>query len=78
VKVPRQYPLVLPVKIGQTEGKAFGSGEGRLMRSGVSREVEQGLLRSIGILNSDINLGREEFGEILMLTWGGGCFRAKF
>jgi hypothetical protein len=39
--------------------------------------VEQGeklsrvLLRSIGILNSDINLGRAEFNEIFMLIWWG-------
>jgi hypothetical protein len=38
--------------------------------------VEQGeklsrvLLRSIGILNSDVNFWRTAFGEILMLAWG--------
>jgi hypothetical protein len=45
------------------EGKAFGSGKGR-MRSGARREDEQGLMRSCAILNFDIILGREAFGEI--------------
>jgi hypothetical protein len=35
------------------------------------------LLRSIGILNFDINLARGAFGEILMLTWGS-YFREEF
>jgi hypothetical protein len=35
VKVSRQCPFVLLVKVGSREGKAFGSG--------VRREVEQGL-----------------------------------
>jgi hypothetical protein len=29
VKVPRQSPLVLPVKVGRWKGKAFGSADGR-------------------------------------------------
>jgi hypothetical protein len=40
------------------------------MRSGARREVEQGLMRSCAILNSDIILERAAFGEILMLIWG--------
>jgi hypothetical protein len=39
-----------------SEGKAFGSGKGK-MRSGARREVEQGLMRSYTILNTDIILG---------------------
>jgi hypothetical protein len=33
MKVPRQYPLVLLVKVGWRDGKAFGSWEGRAMRT---------------------------------------------
>jgi hypothetical protein len=50
-------------------GKAFGSGKGRL-RSGARREVEQGLMRSCAIFNSDIILERAAFGEIWILIWG--------
>jgi hypothetical protein len=45
--------------------------------------VEQGeklsrvLLHSIGILNFDIDLAREAFGGIFMLTWGS-YFREEF
>jgi hypothetical protein len=42
MKVPRQCPLVLLVKAGCRQSKAFGSGEGRAMR-GARREVQQGL-----------------------------------
>jgi hypothetical protein len=59
-----------------SEGKAFGSGKGR-MRSGARREDEQGLMRSCTVLNFDIILGREAFGEIWILIWGG-YFRAEF
>jgi hypothetical protein len=34
MKVPRQCPFVLLVKVGWREGMAFGNGEGRAMRSG--------------------------------------------
>jgi hypothetical protein len=40
--------------------------------------VEQGeklgrvLLHSIGIFNFDVNIGRAEFGEVLVLKWGRG------
>jgi hypothetical protein len=40
VKVPRQCPLVLLLKVGCRESKAFGSGEGRAMRSGARGIVE--------------------------------------
>jgi hypothetical protein len=43
MKVPRQCPLVLLVKVCRTDRRAFGSGEGRVMRSGAKREVEQSL-----------------------------------
>jgi hypothetical protein len=42
------------------------------MKSGSRREFERGILNSVGILTFDINLGRAAFGEILMLTLGGG------
>jgi hypothetical protein len=38
MKVPRQCPLVLLVKVGLRESKAFGSGEGREMRSGTKEK----------------------------------------
>jgi hypothetical protein len=41
-QVPRQCPLVLLVKVGRKEGKAFGRVDGRAMRSGAWREAEQG------------------------------------
>jgi hypothetical protein len=34
VKVPRQYPFVLLVKVGRKERKPFENGEGREMKSG--------------------------------------------
>jgi hypothetical protein len=43
MKVPRQCPFVLLVKLVCSEGKAFGGGEGREMKSGARREVQQGL-----------------------------------
>jgi hypothetical protein len=42
MKVPRQYPFVLLVKMGWGEGKEFGSGEGRKMKNRAWTEVEQG------------------------------------
>jgi hypothetical protein len=42
MKVPRQCPIVLLVKICWREGKAFGSEEGRQMEWWAWREVEQG------------------------------------
>jgi hypothetical protein len=35
------------------------------------------LLHSVGVLNSDIKLRREEFDRTLMSTWEG-YFRAEF
>jgi hypothetical protein len=67
MKVPRQCPLVLLVK---TDGKTFGNVNGRALISGAIREVEQGL--TAFDRNFYINRGRAVFGEILMLTWGGG------
>jgi hypothetical protein len=43
MKVPSQCPLVLLVKVGWREDKAFGSGEGRAMRREARTEVEQSL-----------------------------------
>jgi hypothetical protein len=37
MKVPRQCPLVLLVKVDQEKGKAFGSREGTAMKSGERR-----------------------------------------
>jgi hypothetical protein len=59
------------------EGKAFGSGEGKEMKSGARREVEQGLMRSYTILNTDIRLGRAAFGKNFGVDMGG-YFRAEF
>jgi hypothetical protein len=41
MKVPRQSPLVLLVKVGWKGGKAFGCEEG-IMKGEAGREVEQG------------------------------------
>jgi hypothetical protein len=43
MKVPRRCPLVLLVKIGLRERKAFGSGTDGAMKSGARREVVQGI-----------------------------------
>jgi hypothetical protein len=40
MKVPRQCPLVLLVKVVWRDGKAFESAEGRAMRSGTRTEVK--------------------------------------
>jgi hypothetical protein len=40
MKVPRQCPLVLLVKVGIRKGKALESGEGRVMSGGARGEVE--------------------------------------
>jgi hypothetical protein len=40
-KVPRQCPLVLPVKVGWEGGKTFGSGDGRGMESEARTEIDQ-------------------------------------
>jgi hypothetical protein len=47
MKVPRQCPLVLSVKVRSREGKALGIGEGGVLRSGLfccaqRNEIEQG------------------------------------
>jgi hypothetical protein len=47
MKVPRQYLLVLLVKIGYRECKAFGIGKDRAMKSEGRREIEQGPLQPI-------------------------------
>jgi hypothetical protein len=47
LKVPRQYLLILLVKVGQREGKALRSEDSQVMGSGLSyeqrKEVEQDL-----------------------------------
>jgi hypothetical protein len=58
MKVPRQYLLVLLVKIGYRECKAFGSGQDRAMKSEGRREIEQGPLQPITPPISSFSLGR--------------------
>jgi hypothetical protein len=68
-KVPRQFPLVLLVKVGLVKVRHLEVGK-------VRWRVEQGeklsgvLLRSYTILNFVISLGRAALGEVLMLIWG--------
>jgi hypothetical protein len=71
MKVPRQCPLVLLVKIGFRKSEAFGS-EVRVKREKLSRALHH----SIGIFNFDVSLRRATFGEIFMVTWRSGGFRA--
>jgi hypothetical protein len=56
-----------------SEGK---SGKGKL-KIGARREVEQDLMRSCAILNSDIILGWAAFGKKFDIDMGG-YFRAEF
>jgi hypothetical protein len=65
MKVHRQCPVVLLVKVGGRQGKAVRSEEGTVMKSGERREVEHGRT-ALEIL---------VLGEILMLR---GYFRAEF
>jgi hypothetical protein len=59
-----------------SDGKAFGIGEGEV-KSGAREKLSMILLHPNTILNLDISIGSAAFGEILMLTWGGGgYFRA--
>jgi hypothetical protein len=58
VKVLRQCPFVLVVKVDGRQGEVLGSGEGRAEKQGLSRVP----LRSVRVPKLNINLGRAEFG----------------
>jgi hypothetical protein len=75
MKVPRQRPLVLLVKVGWREGQAFRRGEGRKVKSGERREAEQG--HSFTIFNVIKTLG----GRHLVKFWrnmGRGTWNRSF
>jgi hypothetical protein len=60
IKVPRQCPLVLLVKQIEEKVQAFRSGEHKIKET-----LSRAILHSVGILNSDNDLGRAAFGEMV-------------
>jgi hypothetical protein len=70
MKVPRQCPLVLLVKVGWGGGKIFGSEEGRDERWSRERSRAGFQCTQLQPQVQTLNLGRAAYGEILILAWG--------
>jgi hypothetical protein len=69
-KVPRQFTLVLLVKVGLVKVRRLEVGKVR-WRVEQGEKLSRVFLRSYTVLNFVISLGRAALGEILMFIWGG-------